>query len=219
MDVTDPRLLVLVNVLYQIVIFRRARSRYWRRLSLLYRSHADRMKTTHTMWARRQYLRNRKQLSWSFPKPLTCWLDHTLNEEAIPERVFRERVRLERRTFRKLLRILLAKVERQNTVFRLCTTPSTMLAAALYQLAHGNSFRATADIMNIGQATVHDAFWDVVHTLNDIKDMYIKFPLTREDKIRTIDTFKDLTLLPNVLADIDVTHLCIIAPGFSIMAS
>ena len=140
MDATDSSLLVLLNILYQIVIFRHARSRYWRRLSLSYRAQADRIKATYMMYVRRQHIRKKNPLAWSFPKPLSCWLDHTLNNEAVPERVFRERVRLERRTFSKLLNTIITKVERQNTVFRLCTTPPKMLAPALYQLAHGTSF-------------------------------------------------------------------------------
>ena len=45
--------------------------------------------------------------------------------------------------------------------------------------------------------------------LNDIKDDYITFPMTTEENMETIDTFKESTLLPNVFANIDVTHIAI----------
>ena len=47
---------------------------------------------------------------------------------------------------------------------------------------------------------------DVVEALCNLRNKYIKFPLTNREVLATRETFDDLTDLPNVVAAIDGTH-------------
>ena len=119
---------------------------------------------------------------WSFPRPQTSWLEHTLYDERIPDAEFKKRLRMSRNTFWMLVNVCLANISRQQTNFRACLTPEKVLAVGLYRLTHGASYQVCADTFNIGKTTVYEAFMDVVAILNALKNNYIKFPKTNEEK-------------------------------------
>lgn len=48
--------------------------------------------------------------------------------------------------------------------------------------------------------------------LFELKDEYIHFPQTVEETIASIETFEDLSRLPNIVGAIDGTHIPINAP-------
>ena len=85
-------------------------------------------------------------------------------------------------------------------------TPEKRLALGLYRLAHGNSYITIGPNFNVGKSTVIEVVQDVVEALCNLRNKYIKFPLTNREVLATRETFDDLTDLPNVVAAIDGTH-------------
>ena len=94
-----------------------------------------------------------------------------------------------RESFDDLLRLLRGYVQRENTRFRDCIPPEKVLAIGLYRIAHGGSYDNTALAMNIEKNTVHEAFRDVVDALYDIRNDFIKLPLTVDETAASIATF------------------------------
>ena len=87
-----------------------------------------------------------------------------------------------------------------------------MLALGLYRLAHGNSYSTIAPVFNVGKVTVIGQVQDVVNGLYEIRDDHIKFPETLGEVTASIETFTDLTELPNVVGAIDGSHVRIKGP-------
>ena len=87
-----------------------------------------------------------------------------------------------------------------------------MLALGLYRLAHGNSYSTIGPVFNVGKSTVIEAVQDVVNGLFEIRNEHIKFPETLAQVTTSIETFSELTDLPNVVGAIDGSHVRIKAP-------
>eukprot|EP00794_Sanderia_malayensis_P020827 gene20827-22871_t len=85
--------------------------------------------------------------------------------------------------------------------------PENVLAVGLHRLAHGISHQVCADVFNIGKMTVREAFYDVITVLNEVKNNYIQFPRTLEEKQNAIPTLRGRSLMPYVLGAIDGTHM------------
>eukprot|EP00794_Sanderia_malayensis_P006745 gene6745-7505_t len=64
----------------------------------------------------------------------------------------------------------------------------------------------------MGKTTLREAFYDVITVLNEVKNNYIQFPRTLEEKPNAIATFRGRSSMPNVLGDIDGMHIKIRAP-------
>ena len=90
-----------------------------------------------------------------------------------------------------------------------------VLALGLYRLAHGNSYSTIAPVFNVGKATVIEAVQDVVNGLYEIRNDHIKFPETLAEVTTSIETFENLTDVPNVVGAIGGLHIRIKAPVYS----
>lgn len=66
--------------------------------------------------------------------------------------------------------------------------------------------------MNVGKTTVHEAFRDVVNALYDIRNAFIKLPVTVDETAASIGTFEHLSMLPNIAGAINGSHIKIRAP-------
>ena len=149
---------------------------------------------------------------WIFPRPAESWFKIHLHQRHFLETLFRRNMRMGRESFDDLLRLLRGYVQRENTRFRNCIPPEKVLAIGLYRIAHGGSYDNTALAMNIGKTTVHEAFRDVVDALCDIRNDFIKLPLTVDETAASIATFHHLLMLPNIARAIDGSHIKIRAP-------
>ena len=116
---------------------------------------------------------------------------------------------MERGTFEALVGILGPWLTRQNTRLRECIPPEKVLALGIYRLAHGNSYVSIGPVFNVGKST---AVQDVVGALFELKDEHIHFPETVAETAASIQTFRDLSQLPNKVGVIDGTHIRINAP-------
>ena len=66
--------------------------------------------------------------------------------------------------------------------------------------------------MNVKKSTVIEAVQDVVESLFNVRNEYIKFPETEQEAAAIIRTFEEYSDLPNIAGAIDGTHIRIEAP-------
>ena len=87
----------------------------------------------------------------------------------------------------------------------LCGTlcPAKILAIGLYRLAHGNSYLTIGPAFNVGKSTVMEAVQDVVGALYELLDDHIKFPKNLAEVTTLIQSFEELSVLPNIVGAID----------------
>lgn len=149
----------------------------------------------------RRCLRNRPW-SWTLPRPAESWFEIHFHDRNIPEDYFRRQLRMRRGTFQALVGILTPWLTRENTRLRECIPPEKVLAMGIYRLAHGNSYVSIRPVFNVGKSTVIEAVQDVVAALFELKDEYIHFPQTVEETTASIETFEDLSRLPNIVGAI-----------------
>ena len=62
------------------------------------------------------------------------------------------------------------------------------------------------------KTTIHEAFRDIVNALYDIRNDFIKLPMTVEETVASIGTFEHLSMLPNIARSIDGSHIKVRAP-------
>lgn len=181
-------------------------------LVLLGRIRLLRLMETLSQLLNRRRRRRRFHPYWTFPRPVESWFEIHMHQRNVPEAFFRRHLRMGRDSFDNLLTLLRGYVQRENTRFRDCIPPEKVLAIGLYRIAHGGSYDNTALAMNVGKTTVHEAFRDVVNALYDIRNDFIKLPVTVDETAASIGTFEHLSMLPNIAGAIDGSHIKIRAP-------
>ena len=82
-------------------------------------------------------------------------------------------------------------------------------------MAHGNSYLTIGPTFNVGKSTVIEAVQDVVEALYELRDDHIKFPETLAELNPSIQSFEELSALPNIVGAIDGSHVRIKAPSDS----
>ena len=159
-------------------------------------------------YCRRQRRRARRHnpYFWKLPRPNQTWFEIHYNDRRIPGDYFRKQLRMNRCTFDILLNVLRPAVTRENTRLRDCIVPEKVLALGLYRLAHGNSYVSIGPVFNVRRSTVLEAAQDVVEVLSNLRNDYIKFPITQAETRHCIDTFQDVSDLPNIVGAIDGSH-------------
>lgn len=167
--------------------------------------------------ARNRRLRQlrRAPYAWSLPRPNESWFEIHYHDLTIPEEFFRQQLRMNRATFNTVLDVLGARIVRQNSRFRSCLSPAKVLAIGLYRLAHGNSYLTIGPTFNVGKSTVIEAVQDVVGALYELRDDHIKFPETLAEVNASIQSFEELSALPNIVGAIDGSHVRIKTPSDS----
>ena len=86
-----------------------------------------------------------------------------------------------RDTFDVLLNLLYPFLLRQNTALRDCIPPEKVLALGLYRFAHGNSYLTIGANFGVGKSTVIEAVQDVTEALLELRNEYIKFPVSQAE--------------------------------------
>ena len=150
-----------------------------------------------------------------FRRPGESWFDLHYYDATIPEEFFRQRLRVRRNTFNRILNLLGHRLVRQPSRFRDPLPPEEILALGLYRLGHGNSYVTIGPSFNLGKATAIEAVQDVVEALYEIRNVYIKFPETEAETVAATETFAELSELPNIVGAIDGSHVTIKAPNDS----
>ena len=106
-----------------------------------------------------------------------------INNRAIPPHYFKTQLQMDRDTFDVLLNLLHPSLLRQNTSLRDCIPSEEVLALGLYRFAHGNSYSTIGANFGVGKSTVIEAVQDVTEALLDLRNEYIKFPVTEVETI------------------------------------
>ena len=165
--------------------------------------------------ARNRRLRQlrRALYAWSLPRPNESWFEMHYHDLTIPEDFFRQQLRMNRATFNTVLDVSGARIVQENSRFRSCLSPAKVLAIGLYRLAHGNSYLTIGPTFNVGKSTVIEAVQDVVGA--ELRDDHIKFPETLAELNASIQSFEELSALPNIVGAIDGSHVRIKAPSDS----
>lgn len=116
-------------------------------------------------------------------------------------------------TLRNARRMNLALAYIKNRhIFVQGNSPLKALALSLYCLAHRNSYESIGLVFNVGRSTVLDTVQDVVEALFYLRNDYIKFPSTEAETWRCIETFQNVSDLPNIVGATDGSHIRIAAP-------
>ena len=153
--------------------------------------------------------------AWSLPRPNESWFEIRYPDLTIPEDFFQQQLWMNRAPVNTALDLLGARIMRHNSRFRSCLSPAKVLAIGLYRLAHGNSYPTIGPTFNVDRSTVIEAVQDVVRALYELQDDHIKFPETRAELNTSIQSFEELSALPNIVGAIDSSHVRIKAPSDS----
>ena len=86
------------------------------------------------------------------------------------------------------------------------------VAVSLWWLANGESYRSVGQKFGISSSIVGRITKDFVGALVPMRNTFITWLQTHEDFKESVNTFVDLSTLPNVFAAIDGTHVQIAAP-------
>ena len=136
----------------------------------------------------RRWARRHNPYFWKLPRPNQSLFEIHYNDRRIPGDYFRKQLGMNLCTFDILLNILQLAVTRENTRLRDCITPEKVLVLGLYRLAHGNSYESIGPVFNVGRSTVLEAVQDVVEALFNLRNDYIKFPMTEAETRHCIET-------------------------------
>ena len=135
-----------------------------------------------------------------------------VNNRAIPPHYFKTQLGMDRNTFDVLVNLLHPSLLRQNTSLHDCIPPEKVFALGLFRLAHGNSYLTIGANFGVGKSMVIEAVQDVTEALFDLRNEYIKFPVTGAETIASIETLSELSDLSNIAGAIVGTHIEIKAP-------
>ncbi|XP_068691098.1 uncharacterized protein [Montipora foliosa] len=144
---------------------------------------------------------------WRLQRPQGSWFEIHFTNRAIPPHYFKTQLRMDRDTLDVLLNLLHPSLLRQNTSLHDCIPPKKVLALGLYRLVQGNSYSTIGANFGVGKSTVIEAVQDVTEALFHLRNEYIKFPVTEAETIASIETFSELSNLPNVAGAINGTHI------------
>ncbi|XP_068706592.1 putative nuclease HARBI1 [Montipora foliosa] len=209
-----PRHIIACIIVFLFVEFVQLQQRQLLLLLCQWRLHLVRIQMVleyHIRFVRRRRRRPHPYY-WNLPRPCNSWFEIYFHRRNIPEEFFYRQTRMSRDTFDTLLATLRRKLQREDTRLRNCIPPEKVLAIGLYRLAHGGSFDNAGIAMNVGTATIREAFTDVVNALYDFRNDFIKFPTNEAETRASIATFEELSDLPNIAGAIDGTHVKIKAP-------
>jgi len=84
-----------------------------------------------------------------------------------------------------------------------------------FTVLHMETRTRTRANFGVGKSTVIEAVQDVTGALFELRNEYIKFPVSEAETRTCIETFSELSNLPNVAGAIDGTHIEIKAPDES----
>ena len=126
---------------------------------------------------------------------------------------WKENFRMHRETFEYICNICAPFL--QDTRLRRAVPLPKRVAVALYWLAKGGSVRKAGTNFGVSRSASQEIICDFVDRLFEMRNDFIKFPVTLEDYKKAIRSFEGKTHLPNVFGAIDGTHWEISKPFWS----
>lgn len=92
-------------------------------------------------------------------------------------------------------------------------TPLQQLLLTLRFYSTGSSYITMGDFSGIHKTTTGRVIQKVTEALISLRDQYVKFSETEEEKIEVQRQFYEISRFPKVLGAIDCTHIKIQSPG------
>ena len=120
--------------------------------------------------------------------------------------------RMGRETFEYVCRNVYDYIVKEELNMRETIPVPKRVGIAIWWLANGGSYRSVGQTFGVSPSIVGRITKDFVGALVHLRNEFISWPQTQEQCIRSVDTFKDLSPLPNLFGAIDGTHIEIMAP-------
>lgn len=99
-----------------------------------------------------------------------------------------------------LLNVLRPTVTCENTKLHDCIAPEKVLALSLYLQACRNSYESIGPNFSLGRS-------EVVEALFNLRNVYINFSITEAGTRVWLETFQNVSDLPNIVGAIDGSHI------------
>ena len=152
----------------------------------------------------------RRRRAWVWPRPQN-WFKNLLASPAL-DFLWKEHFRVTRETFEFLCDLVRVKLQKQQTRFRVPVSVEERVGLALWRLATGNSYRSCGLQFGLGKSTAKIICGEFEQAIFDLKDRFIKFPLTSEENGEKMEEFEELYGIPQIVGAIDGCHIEINAP-------
>ena len=104
-------------------------------------------------------------------------------------------------------------MQKQQTRFRVPVSVVERVGLALWWLATGNSYRSCGLQFGLGKSTAKIICSEFEQAIFDLKDRFIKFPLTIEENREKMEEFEEMYGIPQIVGAIDGCHIEINAPS------
>ena len=129
--------------------------------------------------------------------------------ESLNENEFMELYRLRKSTVIDLLKMGNGQITITKSSHSI--PPAIQLCSTLNILSTGATLRKTGELLGFGNQTVHKFFWNIIDQLNNLADVFIRFP--NPDHLNTVAAqFYKLGHIPNVIGCIDGSFIPIKRP-------
>ena len=148
-----------------------------------------------------------RRRAWVWPSPQN-WFKNLLASPAL-DFLWKEHFGVTQETFEFLCDLVRVKLQKQQTRFRDPVSMEGRAGLALWQLATGNSYRSCGLQFGLGKSTAKTICSEFKQAIFDLKDRFIKFPLTGEENGEKIEEFEELYGIPQIVGAIEGCHtLC-----------
>ena len=160
------------------------------------------IKQQNMQWRRR---------AWVWPR-VQNWFKNLLASPAL-DFLWKEHFRVTRETFEFLCNLVRVKLQKQQTRFRVPVSVEERVGLALWWLSTGNSYRSCALQFGLGKSTAKIICSEFEQGIFNLKDHFIKFPLTSEENREKMEEFEEMYGIPQIVGAIDGCHIEINAPS------
>ena len=157
-----------------------------------------------------QNAQRRRRRAWLWPRPQN-WFRSLLANPAL-NFLWKEHFRVTRETFEYLCDLVRVNLQKQHTRFRSPVSVQERVGLALWRLATGNSYRSCGLQFGLGKSTAKSICSEFEQAIFNLKDRFIKFPLTIQELRNKMDEFEESYGIPQIMGAIDGCHIEINAP-------
>ena len=152
--------------------------------------------------------------AWVYHRRDNDFAEYFANEEnfQLDPHYWHSNFRMSQETVLFLCDILHDLMVKDSTNIRETIPVPKRIAVALWWLAHGSSYCVVGQNFGVSTSIVCRITKDFVGALVYLRNNYISWPQTPEECSNAVESFRDLSPLPNVFAAMNGTHVQIIAP-------
>ena len=145
---------------------------------------------------------------WELPRPQN-WFQLLLDRPDL-DSWWREHFRVNRGTFTKIVEIARPHMQTEDSRLRRATSVEKKVAAALWRLANGHSYRTIGITLGMGTSSAMKYTHDFC-VLCDARKKFIRLPSSSELP-HIIQKFGLRSKISNVIAAVDDSHIPVLAP-------